>query len=370
MNVHSYLSIPFTTLQFVKSDSGFFAAFQATVTIKNKDSKEQLNRRTWKDSIFVDDYIETTDRLMHRVLYASTVLPTGKYILTGEIIDLETQYNGNTKTEIQTEKYSKSPVIYPGVIVADKQGNGLNIFETWQPELTNVLLYEETGLNLYLCGRIDPGGYLIQLDISTLENENIWTNKYSYSGDGSSFEHVITIPDSVFTGFKVNLKTVLTQHGKESAETIIIPLMKPGISSQITNVTMALDQMKYILTKDEGTRVKKAKKSEREALFLSLWKTRDPSPNTVTNELMNEYYRRVEFANEHFSEFQPGWTSDQGMIYILFGKPDTIDRSTSYDRRTVYELWNYYSINKQFIFKDSNGFGDYRLDTPYFLTPQ
>ena len=112
--------------------------------------------------------------------------------------------------------------------------------------------------------------------------------------------------------------------------------------------------------------MKNSKRKEREKLFRSFWKKRDPTSNGFHNELMEEYYRRVHYANEHFTSFQPGWESDMGMIYILFGAPDDVERINSHSERKVFEVWHYLEINRNFTFVDENGFGDFRLQTPFF----
>jgi len=91
----------------------------------------------------------------------------------------------------------------------------------------------------------------------------------------------------------------------------------------------------------------------------------DPTPETEHNELMDEYYKRVSYANENFDGWKDGWETDRGMIYILFGPPDQVERTNpSMSNSTLYQIWTYNRINKQFIFKDQNGFGDFRLDSP------
>ena len=96
--------------------------------------------------------------------------------------------------------------------------------------------------------------------------------------------------------------------------------------------------MKYILQNDERSKLKKKSKNDKEELFYSLWKERDPTPNTERNELMEEYYERVSYVNEHFDGWQPGWETDRGMIYILFGPPDEIQRTNS--STTNSSFWN------------------------------
>ena len=55
-----------------------------------------------------------------------------------------------------------------------------------------------------------------------------------------------------------------------------------------------------------------------------------------------------------------------GMIYILFGPPDDMQRTFGQNQRNTYETWYYYSINRNFTFYDENGFGEFKLTTPYY----
>ena len=81
---------------------------------------------------------------------------------------------------------------------------------------------------------------------------------------------------------------------------------------------------------------------------------------------MEEYYSRVAYSNENFNSWGQGWETDMGMVYILFGSPDEVQRSNpTSSSQTIYQVWTYYNLNKQFVFKDLNGFGDYRLDSPF-----
>ena len=103
----------------------------------------------------------------------------------------------------------------------------------------------------------------------------------------------------------------------------------------------------------------------REELFKKLWQRRDPSPDSDINELMNEYYKRVAYSNIHFDSYVDGWETDMGMIYIIFGAPDDIERTILPQMQNSAEVWHYYRIQKSFTFIDSDGFGHYQLTTPY-----
>ena len=58
---------------------------------------------------------------------------------------------------------------------------------------------------------------------------------------------------------------------------------------------------------------------EREQFIEAFWDRRNPNPDSEDNEFKDEHYRRIEYANEHFQAGMPGWMTDRGRIYIVFG---------------------------------------------------
>ena len=86
----------------------------------------------------------------------------------------------------------------------------------------------------------------------------------------------------------------------------------------------------YIITDQERSAFKALQTdNEREKFIEQFWLRRDPTPGTVENEFKEEHYRRIAFANEHFSAGIPGWKTDRGRIYITYGPPDEIEDHTS-----------------------------------------
>ena len=115
-----------------------------------------------------------------------------------------------------------------------------------------------------------------------------------------------------------------------------------------------------VLSSKERKRVRKTSSLKSEKLFRELWKERDPTPGTTVNELMNEYYNRVAFANTHFSGFRDGWETDMGMVYIIMGPPDDIEKYIDDRYQEPYEAWYYNRIQETYIFIGDN-FGNYTL---------
>jgi GWxTD domain-containing protein len=64
---------------------------------------------------------------------------------------------------------------------------------------------------------------------------------------------------------------------------------------------------------------------ERDRFVVQFWERRNPVPGSAENEFKIEHYRRLAYANEHFSSGMPGWRTDRGRIYIQYGPPDQME---------------------------------------------
>lgn len=79
----------------------------------------------------------------------------------------------------------------------------------------------------------------------------------------------------------------------------------------------------YIITPAERSAFKKlATDEERDQFIEEFWRRRNPTPGSAENSFKEEFYRRIAYANEHFSSGIPGWKTDRGHIYIMYGPPD------------------------------------------------
>jgi GWxTD domain-containing protein len=136
----------------------------------------------------------------------------------------------------------------------------------------------------------------------------------------------------------------------------------------------------YVITDEERKAFKKLQTDdEREKFIEEFWRRRDPDPDTDENEFKEEYYERIAYANEHFASGIPGWKTDRGRIWIMYGKPDereTHPMGGSYDRPSYegggntstypFETWFYRYLpgvgsGVEIEFVDPTGSGEYRI---------
>jgi GWxTD domain-containing protein len=142
-----------------------------------------------------------------------------------------------------------------------------------------------------------------------------------------------------------------------------------------------LDQdVRWIITDNERKAfMQLSNNEERDQFIEAFWQRRNPNPDSEDNEFKDEHYRRIEYANEHFAAGKPGWMTDRGRIYIVYGPADEIDSHPSggtYERPMdegggetstfPFEDWRYRyieGIGQEVIveFVDSCMCGDYHM---------
>ena len=140
------------------------------------------------------------------------------------------------------------------------------------------------------------------------------------------------------------------------------------------------EDVRWIISDEERAAFKQlSNDEERDSFIEAFWQRRDPTPDTVENEFKEEHYRRIAYANEHFPAGIPGWKTDRGRMYIMYGAPDEIESHPSggtYERPMdegggttstfPFEQWRYRyleGIGQEVIieFVDTCMCGDYHM---------
>mgnify|MGYP005810144659 CR=1 FL=1 len=142
-----------------------------------------------------------------------------------------------------------------------------------------------------------------------------------------------------------------------------------------------LDQdVRWIITDEERAAFKQlSNEDEREQFIEQFWARRNPNPDSLDNEFKEEHYRRMAYANEHFAAGIPGWKTDRGRMYIMYGPPDSIESHPTggfYERSPEegggntqtypFEVWRYRYLEGigqeiEIEFVDTCMCGDYHM---------
>src|SRR5712691_6364198 len=140
------------------------------------------------------------------------------------------------------------------------------------------------------------------------------------------------------------------------------------------------EDVTYIISPDERNAfLQLDTNEEREQFIEQFWLRRSSNPDLPENDFKEEHYRRIAYANEHFASGIPGWKTDRGRMYIMWGPADEVESHPTggtYDRpmeegggsTTTYpwETWRWRyleGIGENIIleFVDPSGSGEYHL---------
>ncbi len=136
----------------------------------------------------------------------------------------------------------------------------------------------------------------------------------------------------------------------------------------------------YIITEEEADVFKNlATEEEREQFVEQFWQRRDTDPRTPQNEFREEHFRRIQYANDRYAAGIPGWKTDRGRVYIMYGAPHRVEshpiggpyarpehEGGGHTSTFPFEIWNYRYIeglgsDVEIEFVDLSGAGLYKI---------
>lgn len=363
-----FIQVPYSEIQFVKIAAGFESKYSLTVSLFDEDKENLLVEKTWNEKITVKDFDQTLSKNNYNLSLRSFNLEPGKYLMRTAFEDADSRKEYAVENAIIVRKMDQEFAMSDVMLISKQtaaEGSNKII-----PNVSRNVAAKKDGIPFFF----EVYSSLpreIAIEYSVLENgkDKVYKEEITKQIDSGRTQIFYSIKD-IDLGLG---NYVLTANVKDNKNDVEVSTIKNfvsrwmGVPTAIRDLDKAIAQMVYIATSSELDEIKNAKsKDEKVQKYLDYWKKKDPDPVSEDNPVFDEYYRRVAFANENFSHYIEGWRTDRGMVYIILGAPNNIDRHPfEYDSKP-YEVWEYYELNKSFVFLDETGFGDYRLITPLY----
>ena len=399
-----YDFLPFTRVRQGMSvpveDAAFFSRVQLSMDLYKgmyRESRREgrqvsgtsMLRNTFIDTVFVRNYEQTLSRTDHLQGVISASVPAGQYHYELRLTRGETQLELPSRIRVaEAPTYSNldsAIVVLASELSTDSDEISATLMNFGEfvlygqdYEILFVLPDSHKSENLTLAiHRLQAGSRNTassepsfekiltadqffrgsDLSVKRADNGNVLLNINKTEDQKSLLFTSVQVPNSGFENarFRVTLKT---DDGKELAQKIIHSRWI-DMPVSLLNIDVAIDMLQFILSREELDKMKTGSTAEKERKFREFWAERDPTPDTEFNELMTEYYSRIDDAYQRFTSLQqPGYETDQGRAYILYGPPDNIERRLPANRPTQ-EIWEY--PNRTLVFEATTGFGDFRL---------
>ena len=128
----------------------------------------------------------------------------------------------------------------------------------------------------------------------------------------------------------------------------------------------AQEPLEYVGESRELRAYRGATVEAKRRFLVEFWQRRDPDPATPRNEVREEFYGKIEYADSTFRErgsgTTPGWKTDRGRIYAKYGAPDEVLDRERRGRTLPYLVWRYTRMRDSwFILSDRSGLSSYKL---------
>ncbi len=354
-------------LQFVKErQANFNANYELYARVF--DTKGNLiAERNAGNQITVSDFKSTNDRDLSNRHQLSFRLRPGRYKLSLDLVDLDTQKNLHREQELilprpDRTKVTMSEIVFADEIVADSLDNVQHL----NPNLSRH--FDDDKRDFWAYFEIYPasigGEVKCKYLIRDANDQVVGEHQQFLRANRMVIPVLIQLNAHVKASGRFSLEVQLEQQQLNANARARFSTSFTSVDPSPLSLQTRIETLKEYVAEKEFKNLLQAPDSLKAAWLRAFWKQRDPTPDTEYNELQQEFYRRVEFANSVFTINaldKEGWKTDRGSVYIKYGPPTEVERHQEQLNLPPYEIWYYSKLDQRFFFQDKTGMGDFQL---------
>lgn len=365
-----YTEVPFNKIEFKHDEksNSFVADIDLTITIKDLYNNSVFYK-VYKETITTPktdiEYLASNSQIIIKNIF----LEPGNYKIKVSVYELSTKKYSEKEENIKVRDFLNDPLTISDIMIVSK----LNIVDNRKfitPDVSrNVSELDTFYLFFFVYRNSESPSISVTSRIKDSRSKEVFdTSETIDITNGIDIQNrvFIAVPTSGLPLDKFKIEVTASSSGYTTSETTDFDNVNVDFPVDLNKIDDAISQLQYIAKTSELDHIKDGKTdAEKRKRFVEFWNSKDPSPSTRKNEVMIEYYKRIHYADKHYTTpYTDGWKTDMGMVYIIFGMPDNIERHPYEMGSKPYEIWDYYNLNRQFVFVDDSGFGEYRLITP------
>jgi GWxTD domain-containing protein len=366
-----YVRVKYSKLTFLKQRETFTAMYEIVASFLDSRGA-MVCEKLWTDTVSTTKYAQTISKDLAREMSFNVNLPPGNYTAVIQFRDKESGRSSEQRRSISVKNFKREEPSISSIMIVRTEFDTAGRVE-YSPNLSSVvaLSSKEVGPQVYYevynAEKYETLTLKYTITQRTRREQVIDTYRRTLTPAGRQTRVLDTLSSQKIKGGDYLLTIGIEDKNQRIIDesSIVFLVRVQGASFLIQDIDKAIEQLEYIATWEEISKMREAKTHEEKVrLFNEFWKRYDPSPGTEENELQLEYYSRIEYANQNFSSYAEGWRTDMGRIFVKYGMPDVIERQPSMMNQRSYEIWEYQQHNLRLIFVDVSGFGSYRLLRP------
>ncbi len=366
-----FVQVGYDILSFVKNGDLYDASYEMTISVL--DSAESLvSEKLWTEDVKGVKFDLSVSSSAASITQRSFPVAPGRYTVRVVVFDKENKVNRQIAREVRVPDLPGSGLTLSDLLLLTRvnvQGDRRSITPCISANIGSIPDSFSVYMEAYNARNLDTTVFIMAI-MDAKGNPSLANETTAILRPGRNEVILKMHHGALPLGDYRLVVNARAPHAAEDAAPLAttgrnVMVRWMGIPRSVKDLDLAIDQLRYIAKDDEFTSMRDAKTpEEKQAKFNEFWKKRDPNPSTPRNERMEEFYARVEYANKHFSHYLDGWRTDMGMVFIIFGPPNNVERHPFEVDSKPYEIWSYYELNYSVLFLDETGFGDYKLQTP------
>lgn len=362
-----YVAFANDLLQFVKEKQGHFTSgYDLYMSIFDHKGNQVAEKLTG-NQISVQTFELTNDRELKNKHHLSFDMIAGQYKLILDLTDHDTQKSLHREKEINIEGFDLNKVTVSDILFADKvYFDSLKNLQEMIPNLDRNFLDPKSNFWAYF--EIYPSSTVANLKfsytITDASEQAIIRNEQPITANKKITPYILDLSKDIKKPGRYTLIVQVDQNEGKAVTSAKFSANWSNFEFSKLNINTAIETLKEFIPEKEYKYLDQAPDSAKEGWFKNYWEERDPTPDTQKNELQEEFYRRVDFANNNFTINaldKEGWRTDRGNIYIKYGPPTDVERHQDQLNLPPYEIWYYEKINRRFYLEDKSGVGDFQL---------
>jgi GWxTD domain-containing protein len=352
-----YARIRYDDVVFVRTDTGFSSHFQFSVNVfSDKELTDVLYSKILDRKITVPTYAMTNSITAYDTVRDKLTLKPGKYYIVLKLYDYNTDHSSSREIEHKFKDFIRSPLAISDVVLYDQSDTSGVPVDVLKGR-TDTLLAD-----FYVTTKDIPARFSLHAIAKSVESPTTIDTTMMIRQAGNVQRYKLPIETSELAPGTYQLKLSVKDGEEESSSQTTFRILRSSIPLVSAELDRELEPLIYITTPSMITTLKEGTFAERREKFLDFWLTRADNNKEAAEAMRAEFYRRVDYANQHFSGgMAHGWQSDRGRTYIVYGQPDQVESHDEDFTTPPYQIWYYYNLKLEFVFLDEFSTGDYRL---------
>ncbi len=376
-NLYFAYNIPLDKLVFQKGNNHFETSIRLTIEILDS-AKKLISREFDQKKAIADNFDDTKNKSLSVQGFIKTTLQNGNYQIEPKLRDMNSEGDIPFPAEdLNTKDFDDYNVIKPLIINSEMVNCGDYDYYSLTNRGDHIPFSKE------FCDLIIPVNdtSVNYLDINFINSEDTVSTQRVYSFYRGSLLPEICSNYIVLNGnensktlnyflvkqvnknlFEGNVSVEIKKDNDSKLIKYNIPVVWDNKPFSLRNPELAIESLKFIASDSTISAMLDSNEEDYKDELFDYWKKFDPTPQTSFNELMNEYYERIDYAAKEFRGIgrQSGLNSDRSKVYVRFGKPDNIERNSNSDGNVI-EKWTYNNPERVFVFIDKRGTGNFTL---------